>query len=357
MCVILYNPNGVKYNEREIRNACATNDDGFGVMWLENGKVKSFRGILSANEIVETLNSFDGVPNVVHLRFATHGPVVPDLCHPFQVTPDDADQKVMMMHNGVLYEHGQRAKHHESDTLVFARDRQDDVRQFGTSDIIFDEDYVKYMEDVISGDRMIFLRDDGKVQILSQRNWHVDEETGIWYSNRYSVADRPRYDPRSWASLASTALAANRAATNSAQDPETFGELADELAEQEWIQHFGRDATAPLPRLPANASEDDDEVDMAFYFKWDEEKNDFVACNEDEADIEVDADEFFSRLAENDGNETATILEFVAEAADEDENEEKSEQYHDLIDNFLTEYRESLGTDEPATAVASSVED
>ena len=311
MCVILYNPTGVKYNEREIRNGCATNDDGFGIMWLEGGKVKSFRGILSADEIVSTLNEFDGVPNVVHLRFATHGPVVPDLCHPFKVTPDDADQTVLMMHNGVLYEHGNRAKHHESDTLVFARDRAEDVRQFGTSDVLFDDDYIKYMEDVISGDRMIFLRDDGKVQILSQKNWYVDEETGIWYSNRYSVADRPRYDPRSWSHLASTALAANRSKSsdNDGSDPETFGELADSLAEEEWIKHFGREATAPLPELPADASSDDDEDGLSesvFYFKWDEGINDFAACDEDDADIEVDADEFFSRLSDNDGNSTAT---------------------------------------------------
>lgn len=360
MCVILYNPTGVAYDEREIRNASTTNDDGFGIMWLEDGQVKTFKGILSADDIVSTLKEFAGVPNAVHLRFATHGPVIPNLCHPFRVTPEDATQQVFMMHNGVLYEHGNRAENHESDTLVFARDRQKDITVFkqdghDETELFFNEDYVNFMETMISGDRMIFLRDDGTVRILSQKNWHVDKETGIWYSNRYSVQDRPRYNPRSWASMAASWGMSDDEDDGTEKVNMNEESRINQAAEEDYAAWFAAEldmndpadkktgtsivkVESPIVVAPAPTTGDPGET--MFYFKWDESLREFVMCEYDDSEIEVTANEYFSRMAQNDQDTTVTLFQVGLERAQAENDSAKSSRYHDMIDDFLSEIHE-----------------
>jgi hypothetical protein len=362
MCVILYNPKGVAYNEREIRNACATNDDGFGIMWVQDGQVKTFKGILSADDVVETVKEFTGIPSVVHLRFATHGPIVPNLCHPFRVTPEGATQTVFMMHNGVLYEHGNRAENHESDTLVFARDRQKDISVFkqegsDETDLFFNDDYVQYMENMISGDRMIFLRDDGSVRVLSQKNWHVDEETGIWYSNRYSVQDRPKYNPRSWASMAASWMGADDDdETVNLSDSKTDDDI-NKRAEEEYAAWFSAELDMKDPSdkqtgtsivkvgsspiiTPAPAPNSPDQ--QMFYFKWDESTREFMLCDYESSEIEVSAAEFFQRMEQNEQDTTVTLFQVGLERAQAENDSSKSDRYHDLINDFLNEYQEGV---------------
>lgn len=322
MCIIFYNERGVKYQERELRNAFRTNDDGVGLMWVEDGKVQTFHGMLTEEKLVKMMRDFEGVPHALHLRFATNGPPCKELCHPFKATPAEADQAVWLMHNGVLFEHGARAQDHESDTLVFARDCANDVSMIGGStDIFFDDAYIEYMEKVISGDRMIFLRDDGSVTILNPQSWHHDKDTGIWYSNRYSVADRPRYSSYGWATgmgfrnsypLTSTSKAStSEGATSDAKDEAeskasypgggayaTPVKSAEESAKILLAENPVPADDRPLLSGPVVEEEEDEDEDDVLYFKW--EGDEFVPCDEAEADIEVDADEYYEHWTDDD---------------------------------------------------------
>lgn len=325
MCIIFYNERGVKYQERELRNAFRTNDDGVGLMWIEDGKVKTFHGMLTEERLIKMMDEFTGVPHALHLRFATNGPPCKELCHPFKATPDEgADQAVWLMHNGVLFEHGQRAQDHESDTLVFARDRAKDVAMIGgNTDIFFDDAYIKYMEKIITGDRMIFLRDDGSVTILNPNSWHHDKDTGIWYSNRYSVADRPRYSsygrssgnygtglgfrnsyPLTAASKA-TPVADADAAESKASYPggsRFYGTPVKSAEESAKVLLAENPVSDPVVEMDMTVGdEDDDDGDEMLYFKW--EGDEFVPCDEEEADIEVDADEYYDRWSDEDEDE------------------------------------------------------
>lgn len=327
MCIIFYNERGVKYQERELRNAFRTNDDGVGLMWVENGKVQTFHGMLTEERLVKMMKDFEGIPHALHLRFATNGPPCKELCHPFKATPDEgADQAVWLMHNGVLFEHGQRAQDHESDTLVFARDRAEDVAMIGGStDIFFDDAYIEYLEKIISSDRMIFLRDDGSVSILNPQAWHHDKDTGIWYSNRYSVADRPRYTSYGygWSGMGfRNSYPLSTAGSSSAL---TAGEMAEEAESKATYpggaRFYGTPIGAPAKSAEESAKillaenpvsepvtespdttvaedDDDDDGDDVLYFKW--EGDEFVPCDESEADIEVDADEYYERWTDDD---------------------------------------------------------
>lgn len=195
MCIIFYNPDGAKYDKRELRNAADHNDDGAGIMWVENNKVNVHHEMVKDGEqLIKMMKDFVGKPHVLHLRYATHGSPSIDLCHPFKATPDEgADQSVWLMHNGVIKDYAKKASHKESDTLVFSRTLQQVVKGYGSTDILYHEKYVRHLESVIDGDRMIFLRDDGRVQILNPGKWFQDEKTNIWYSNMYSLKDIPTY--------------------------------------------------------------------------------------------------------------------------------------------------------------------
>jgi len=195
MCIIFYNPDGTKYDKRELRNAADHNDDGAGIMWVEDGKVKVHHEMVKSGEqLIKMMKDFEGRPHMLHLRYATHGQPSIELCHPFKATPDEgSEQAVWLMHNGVIKDYAKKASTKESDTLVFSRTLQQVVKGYGSTDILFHEKYVKHLESVIDADRMIFLRDDGKVQVLNPAKWFQDEKTNIWYSNMYSLKDIPSY--------------------------------------------------------------------------------------------------------------------------------------------------------------------
>jgi hypothetical protein len=333
-------------------------------MWVENGKVQTYRGLINADEILKILATLEGIPHSMHLRFATHGPAVQNLCHPFKVTPEDADQQAYLMHNGVLFDHAMRAEQNESDTLIFAKDLADDVRLFGnTSDILFNDDYISYMERTISGDKMVITRDDGTTVILNRDRWHEDEETGMLYSNLYSIEERITYSSSrsskyAWMDNYTGSLdkfvSKRKGGLTQADEQAEVEEAIHEQAEREWAAAF---AKLP-PLLPEHAGEDnetawtleegmreavdstevDDELET-LYFRWDGELEEFLPSNEDDAEVAIDAAEYFALWEEHEYNDSATILAYLAAQAHTGGG---SDEYHDQIDDFLNNYREGL---------------
>jgi hypothetical protein len=307
MCIIFYNQHGNAYNERELRNAAAANEDGAGIMWIENGKVRTFHCMIEdGDQLVKLMKDFDGIPHMLHLRYATHGDPSEKLCHPFRATNDDADKHVWLMHNGVLTQHAKMASKTESDTLVFAKQMRQVVKGYGSSEILYDERYINHLEKVIDGDRMIFLRDDGHVVVLNPGKWYRDKESGIWYSNLYSIAERPRWNKPTYHSVHSYGymgghdfsdwddkFGTDDTAQGSGVTPVTekvFGPVNKSAAESAKVFE---DAFAPSqadgPLLAEELEVDED--DEVFYFRWDEDH--FVICKEEDSDIEVDAEEFW----------------------------------------------------------------
>jgi hypothetical protein len=194
MCIIFYNPDGAKYDRLELRNAADHNDDGAGIMWIENGKIRVHHQMIkTGDELIKLMKDFVGIPHMLHLRYATHGAPSVELCHPFRATPETADKQVWLMHNGVIGSYAKKAGRGESDTSVFSEHLQTVVSGYGSSDILFNDKYVEHIERVIDTDRMIFLRDDGSVKVLNPSRWFQNVKTNIWYSNMYSLKDLPQW--------------------------------------------------------------------------------------------------------------------------------------------------------------------
>jgi hypothetical protein len=85
MCVIIIAQKRLPTTE-ELRSAWVRNEDGAGVAWIERGKVKWVKGLMSFNDVVELLPKVK-LPCVWHFRSATHGGVSQALTHPFLISP------------------------------------------------------------------------------------------------------------------------------------------------------------------------------------------------------------------------------------------------------------------------------
>lgn len=79
------------------------NPDGGGIAWRERGLVHYRKG-LNADQIAKIGTQTRG-PWLIHFRFATVGPAIGELCHPFPVTVDaealtEGSSNAVLAHNG-----------------------------------------------------------------------------------------------------------------------------------------------------------------------------------------------------------------------------------------------------------------
>ena len=183
MCIIVYNESGKPHNEEYLSDAYDNNPHGVGIMWVEDGRVQTLRGLFTKRRMFDILREFNGVPHALHLRWRTRGKITKEMCHPFRASAKDQDSKVWLMHNGTFMKIKSDANH--SDTFYFARSIRSATAQHGT-DVLFSEPFLRKLEDTVeSWNKVIFLRDDGKVAIVNPKEWHVEDD--IWYSNTYSL--------------------------------------------------------------------------------------------------------------------------------------------------------------------------
>jgi hypothetical protein len=115
MCLIVYSPAGTRIDYETFDCAQAVNPDGIGVM-SELG-VQKFLGLGAADEAWCHLQDLKegGLPHGLHFRFATHGDVSVENCHPFCAPRSDA----LVMHNGIIRSTAVLATSSRSDTSLF----------------------------------------------------------------------------------------------------------------------------------------------------------------------------------------------------------------------------------------------
>jgi predicted glutamine amidotransferase len=100
MCVIAIKPAGFSFCKKDIDNMHETNPNGFGIMWSQNGELKTARIVPTGKTQAwswYTSLKIHAFPAVLHFRLATHGSVCEQNTHPFEVIPNLA-----MVHNGVI---------------------------------------------------------------------------------------------------------------------------------------------------------------------------------------------------------------------------------------------------------------
>jgi len=180
MCLIAYSPEGELIPRAAFDSARRTNPDGIGVM--SSLGVEKFMGRKSGKRAWRYLRSLaqDSIPYGLHFRWATHGSVTRDNCHPFTAPASDA----IVMHNGVFRQTAKRATNARSDTALF-------VEQFMAAAPAPDSarygDFVRRLEKFIDRTNLllIFHRRSAEFTICNEREGEWID--GLWYSNAYSL--------------------------------------------------------------------------------------------------------------------------------------------------------------------------
>lgn len=186
MCLIAFVPRGLRVPRDIFDFSGKENPDGFGVMSAEEGVRKFFgRKALKRCRRYSRVLSDRQIAHAIHWRWATHGNIDRDNCHPFTTPNGNAH----IMHNGVLPDTAKYATADKSDTRLFV-DLLDDAP------LSVDDSPSPYWGGVQNA-----IGFSNKFVVLSGSTFYILNEDagtwidGVWYSNTYSLP--PEYSPAS----------------------------------------------------------------------------------------------------------------------------------------------------------------
>lgn len=182
MCLIIEQPAGNSLTRAEVDDIYSRNRDGFGVVWIEGSTVKTWKAVpRDAADAWRMYQPVAGLHCVLHWRMATHGPIVDEMAHPFDVV----DGQLAIVHNGVLSQFGSAT---ESDTAEFVRTRLVPAAAVGLDAVD------AAIREVVAGSVIVVATPAG----FTRYGRAGLEHAGRWYSNTYawSAPSQYRYSVR-----------------------------------------------------------------------------------------------------------------------------------------------------------------
>lgn len=180
MCMLTFVPKGVTPDREALLNGASWNTDGHGWAIVGKDRIHSGRGFDAdrvASEFIAARKRHNG-PALFHSRWATHGAVVTENCHPFKV---GRDRKTVLAHNGILPKIAQPIKGDaRSDTRKFAQDIM--PKLFGELD---NAEVRGSLSTWLGGNKIVVLTAN---RAYARRSYIFGEALGhwdsrIWYSN------------------------------------------------------------------------------------------------------------------------------------------------------------------------------
>lgn len=181
MCMIIYKPEGKKWNDdlREQMEYCfSKNKDGCGLMIRDDSKVYMTKGIWGVEHFYRLIRGLPETAEIaIHFRFTSAGKTSQEMCHPFSLNKNDLKRMrgnvgAGLMHNGTIHNLCFQGKH--SDTYYLA----DMLNEFSPAELVEDR-MIDMIDTVVSGSRVLIFTGD---TTLMFGDW-VDVN-GIQYSNR-----------------------------------------------------------------------------------------------------------------------------------------------------------------------------
>lgn len=125
MCVIVFKPQGIKWNYLDLYDMWMANQDGAGFAYWSGQHIIVQKGFLKFSSLKKALRQTPDTGVVLHFRMATHGIVNSAQTHPFAVTDVVKDAKAwprmkvsqsVLFHNGIIHGYGSKEI---SDTIDF----------------------------------------------------------------------------------------------------------------------------------------------------------------------------------------------------------------------------------------------
>ena len=190
MCVICVSEKGVRQpNEQEIRYMWSSNPHGAGYMFARDGKVEIHKGFMDIKDFLRSVNgegfTADDVV-VYHFRISTQAGVTPEMTHPFPLSGDLEDMKILdclcdvgIAHNGIIHLTSNNDKEY-SDTALFVADYLSYIIR-DTRDIT--DKHVKNIIKELAGSKLVLLNGDGELSIIGEFYKNKSESGDLLFSN------------------------------------------------------------------------------------------------------------------------------------------------------------------------------
>ena len=195
MCLIIQAKNPQVITDNMMNCAYSNNDDGFGLMFHNKGKVhihkigkpKSFKTIQKVWDSYKNLDT----PIGVHFRFNTNGASSKSMSHPYQIlSTQENGRDLWVMHNGPQL------------PTPMIDDNKSDTHQFikwilkpqlvNAPDLLYNNDWQEMLSDTIGSDKLLFL--DSKTEeftIINEQDGKTTDD--MWLSNTYSLQPTGNY--------------------------------------------------------------------------------------------------------------------------------------------------------------------
>lgn len=162
------------------------NRDGFGLMYVENDRVKTVKSMLGWKEIMEMYEEHMETDIAVHVRNASYGmPKDLDNCHPFKVLSIDDGDKIdlYMMHNGRFGDIQVDKKY--SDSWNFATKFLGGYLKKHPS-ALQDSDFQYFLAGIIGNNKLVFLDNKKRFTIIN-KDLGAMHPTGVWVSTKQDI--------------------------------------------------------------------------------------------------------------------------------------------------------------------------
>jgi hypothetical protein len=180
MCLAIYKPAGVTIPKQNLENGFNQNDDGAGMAWFEDGKVKILKGLFSFKRFYEEYIKRERFQMLIHFRWATHGTKNALNCHPFVF----GNNRYALIHNGMLPI--KCMDKNLSDTGNFTKLVMEPMMAQGGASLKKPAFRFLIEQAIGRGNKLAIMGPDGEVVIYNEEegSW-VGEEKGkkVWYSN------------------------------------------------------------------------------------------------------------------------------------------------------------------------------
>lgn len=189
MCVICISEKGINQPTKKLmKQMWDRNPHGAGYMFARSKYVYIRKGFMTFDEFYKAVKAENFTANdvvVYHFRISTQGGVNPEMTHPFILTDNIKDTKILrarvnvgVAHNGIISLTSNGDKEY-SDTAYFITDylsrmikKPSDLRDFDLQQEIYDLIYSK----------MVILDYAGNITKIGDFTRDV---TGLWFSNTY----------------------------------------------------------------------------------------------------------------------------------------------------------------------------
>lgn len=176
MCIIVMKPEGKVLSRKQLDIMWKNNPHGAGFMYAQDDKLHVENGIMKFNHLVQKLKEVGHSRKLVlHFRIRTHGSNDKTMTHPFWITQD----KLALVHNGVIQNVANEATAELSDTYIFAKKLSE---AYSDPLVAVRHPFHKQMIEAFVGrSKLVFMDNTGETYIFNESlgEWNND----IWYSN------------------------------------------------------------------------------------------------------------------------------------------------------------------------------